>query len=299
VKAGDLLFTIDPRPTQAALEQAKASLQRDQAQWDNAKIQFDREQKLFYQKLISQDEYETSRASLDALSGTVAADGAAVTNAGLNLEYTQIHSPITGRTGALQFHEGNVVKAPDDVLLTINQIHPIYAVFSVPERYLPVIQRQNRDHALEVTASFDNLADTPPRGELTFVNNTVDTTTGTIELRATFPNEQSSLWPGQFVRLSLQLDELTNAVVVPSQAVQTGQNGPFAYVVKPDHTVETRPLQTGVTYQGRTVIATGLSAGETVVTDGQLRLTAGASVIDKTPESTNPPAGLNSLPPAK
>ena len=289
VKAGDLLFAIDARPAQAALEQAQANLQRDAAQMENSRIQFDREQKLFDQKLVSQDEYDTSKAGFDALTGTVAADHATVTNAELNLEYTAIHSPIDGRTGGLQFHEGNVVKAPDDVLVTINQMHPIYVVFGVPEQYLPEIQKEMRVRPLAVTASFDNLAGEPPRGELTFVDNTVDTTTGTIALKATFANPSESLWPGQFVKLSLQLDELTNALVVPSQAVQTGQNGQFVYVVKADHSVDQRPVKTGVTYQGETVVTSGLTAGETVVTDGQLRLVPGIMVNDKGRAATNAP----------
>ena len=281
VKQGDLLFTIDPRPSQAALDQAKASLQRDAAQLENAKIQFDREQKLFDQKLVSQDEFDTSRASMDALIGTVAADRAAVTNAALNLEYCEIRAPIDGRTGGLQFHEGNVVKSPDDVLLTINQIHPIYAAFAVPERYLPEIQKQMRGRTLAVTASFENLEGDPPQGELTFVDNSVDATTGTILLKATFPNKRSALWPGQFVQVALQLDELTNAVVVPSQAVQTGQNGQFLFVVKPDKTVEQRLVKTAVTVKGETAITSGVQAGETVVTDGQLRLAPGTAVTFK------------------
>jgi len=286
VKAGDLLFTIDARPMQTALEQAQANLERDTAQMRNSKIQFEREQKLFEQKLVSQDEFDTSKAALDALIGTVSADRAAVTNAQLNLEYTEIRSPIDGRTGALQFHEGNVVKAPDDVLLTINQIHPIYTVFAVPERYLPEIRRQMRTHSLAVTASFDNMDGEPPRGELTFVDNAVDPSTGTIQLRATFPNEQSRLWPGQFVRAALQLKELTNAVVVPSQAIQMGQNGEYTFVVKPDNSVETRTVKTSVTYHGLTAVDAGVMAGETVVTDGQLRLVPGVFVNDKSPEAT-------------
>ncbi len=293
VKAGDLLFTIDARPMQAALDQARANLQRDTAQMENSKIQFDREQKLFDQKLVSQDEYDTSKAGLDTLAGTVAADHAAVTNAELNLEFTQISAPIQGRTGALQFHEGNVVKAPDDVLLTINEIHPIYAVFAVAERYLPLIQRQASGHTLEVTASFDNMEDTPPLGELTFVDNSVDRMTGTIQLRATFPNTHGMLWPGQFVQIGLQLDELTNAVVVPSQAVQTGQNGEFVYVVTPDTKAELRVVKTGVVYHGLTEIISGISAGDTVVTDGQLRLAAGVMVNDKTKTVLDPPAAVS------
>jgi multidrug efflux system membrane fusion protein len=288
VKKGDLLFTIDPRPMQAALEAARANLTRDNAQRENAKIQFDREKKLLDQKLVSQDEFDTSRAGLDALTGTVAADQAAATNAQLNLEFTEIRAPFDGRTGSLQFHEGNVVKAPDDTLLTINQIHPIYVQFAVPEQYLPEIQNEMRGKTLAVRASFENM-DAPPQGELTFVDNAVDMATGTILLKATFPNEDNALWPGQFVHIVLTLSELTNAVVVPSQAMQTGQSGQFIYVVKADQTVEQRPVTIGITYQGNTVIKTGLKAGETVVTDGQLRLSpnARASVKSSSDSATN------------
>ena len=274
VKKGDLLFTIDPRS-------AQAQLAHDQAQLENAQIQFDREQKLFADKLISQDEFDTSKAARAALVATVQADE-------LNLGYCEIRAPIDGRTGGLQFHAGNVVKSPDDVLLTINQIQPIYAAFAVAERYLPEIQKQMRQRTLTVTASFENLAGEPPQGELSFVDNAVDATTGTILLKATFPNTDAKLWPGQFVQLALQLNELTNAVVVPSQAVQNGQNGQFVFVVKADQTVESRAVKTAVTVNGETVITTGVRAGETVVTDGQLRLTPGATVSDKT-SVTNAP----------
>jgi len=290
VKKDDLLFTIDPRPSQAALKQAQANLARDTAQLKNAKIQFDREQKLLGQKLVSQDEFDTSKAGMDALAGTVAADEAAVTNATLNLEFTEIRAPFDGRTGSLQFHEGNVVKAPDDTLLTINQIHPIYVQFAVPEQYLPEIRKQMLEHTLKVTASYENMGANPPRGELTFVDNSVDTSTGMIQLKATFPNEDRALWPGQFVTVSLTLSELTDIVVVPSQAVQTGQSGQFIYVVKPDQTVEERPVTSGITYAGQTVIGSGLKAGETVVTDGQLRLAPGMAVTVKhTSSPTNAP----------
>jgi len=289
VKKGDLLFTIDPRPAQAALVQAQASLQRDIAQMENSKIQFDREQKLFDSKLISQDEYDTSKASYDGLSATVAADRAEVTNAELNLEYTQIRSPVDGRTGGLQFHEGNVVKSPDDVLLTINQIHPIYVAFSVAERFLPEIQKQMRDHALKVMARFEGMEGEPPTGELTFVDNAVDTTTGSIQLKALFPNTDDKLWPGQFVKVSIQLDELMDALVVPSQAVQVGQNGPQIFVVGADMKVQMRPVKTGITYHDLTVISSGIQAGETVVTDGHLRLAPGVLVSVKNQSATNAP----------
>ena len=278
VKRGDLLFTIDPRPAQAALSQAKATLLHDRAQLENAKIQFAREQKLFDQKLVSQDEFDTSQSGMDALQGTVQADEAAVTNAMLNLEYTEIRSPIDGITGNLLFYQGNVVKAPDDTLVTINQVHPIYVGFAVPEQYLPQIRGEMKQRTLKVQATFENMNVAPPEGELTFINNTVDESTGTILLKATFPNERSILWPGQFVNVELTLSELTNAVVVPSPAVQTGQNGEYVYVVKPDQTVEERQVTIGITYQDKTVVQKGLTAGETVVTDGQLRLMPGAKV---------------------
>lgn len=290
VRKGDLLFTIDSRATRASLDAAHAALARDTAQRQNAQIQFNREQKLFEQKLVSQDEFDTSRAALDALTGTVAADEAAVTNAQLNLEFTKIRAPFDGRTGSLQFHEGNVVKAPDDTLLTINQIRPIYVVFAVAERYLPEIQRQMRRKSLTVTATYENLDGPAPRGELTFIDNAVDTTTGTIQLRATFPNEDDALWPGQFVQAALTLSELTNAVVVPTQAVQTGQNGQFIYIVKPDQTVEQRPVTTSIAHDGETVVEKGVQAGETVVTDGQLRLAPGVAVSVK--NSAPPASGM-------
>jgi multidrug efflux system membrane fusion protein len=267
VKQGDLLFSIDPRPAQALLA-------RDKALLENAQIQFERQQKLFADKLISQDEFDTSKAARDTLAATVRLDE-------LNLGYCEIHAPIDGRTGSLLFHAGNVVKAPDDVIVSINQIHPIYASFAVAERWLPQIRKQMQDRKLTVTASFDNLEGKPPEGELTFVDNTVDPATGTIQLKATFPNMDAKLWPGQFVQISLQLDELTNVVTVPSQAVQTGQNGEFVFVVKPDKTVEVRPVKTSVTVKGETAILSGLKAGETVVTDGQLRLAPGKEVSFK------------------
>jgi multidrug efflux system membrane fusion protein len=279
VKSNALLFTIDPRPMQAALA-------RDQAQLTNAEIQFGREQKLFDQKLVSQDEYDTSKASRDTLAATVQSDK-------LNLEFTEIRAPFDGVTGSLQFHEGNVVKAPDDTLVTINQVHPIYVEFAVPEQFLPEIKKQMRGKTLKVTVTYENMDGPPPQGELTFVNNAVDETTGTILLKATFPNEDNALWPGQFVKVTLTLSELTNAVVVPSQALQVGQNGQFVYVVKSNPTnaasqmVEMRPVQTGITFRNETVLQSGLKTGETVVTDGQLRLAPGTKVIVKSSDSAS------------
>jgi multidrug efflux system membrane fusion protein len=298
VKSNDLLFTIDPRPSQAALDQARANLERDTGQLEYQKANFSRDQKLLAAKIISQDQSDTDKASLDAATGTVAADKAAITNALLNLEFCQIRSPIDGKTGSLLAFAGNVVKAPDDVLLTINQIHPIYVQFAVPEQYLPEIKKQMHGKALAVQATFENMDGPPPQGDLTFVDNAVDMTTGTILLKATFPNEDNSLWPGQFVNVTLTLSELTNAVVVPSQVVQVGQNGQFLYVVKSDPTnaasqiVEMRPVETGISFNNETVVTKGLQAGETVVTDGQLRLAPGVKVTVKSSDfssKTNAP----------
>jgi membrane fusion protein, multidrug efflux system len=272
VKSNALLFTIDPRPTQAALA-------RDAAQLENANIQFARDEKLFEQKIESQDQYDTSKANRDTLAATVQSDQ-------LNLSFTEIRAPFDGVTGSLQFHEGNVVKAPDDILLTVNQIKPIYVAFGVPEQFLQEIKRQMRAHKLKVSASFENMDTPPPQGELTFIDNSVDPTTAKIQLKATFSNENGALWPGQFVEVTLTLSELTNAVVVPSQAVQTGQNGQFIYVVKSDQTVEERPVTIGVAQDGETVVEKGLKAGETVVTDGQLRLAPGVKVSVKDASST-------------
>lgn len=276
VQSNALLFTIDPRPMQAALA-------HDQAQLKNADIQFEREEKLFAQKLVSQDEYDTSKANRDTLAATVQSDE-------LNLSFTEIRAPFDGVAGALQFYPGNVVKAPDDTLVTLNQIHPIYAQFGVPEQYLPEIRREMGKHPLKVIASFESLKAPAPEGALTFVDNSVDPTTGMIQLKATFPNENSALWPGQFVTLTMTLAELSNAIVVPSQAVQTGQNGQFIYVVKPDQTVEQRAVTIGIIYDGETVIQSGLKTGETVVTDGQLRLSPGARVnVRSANTATNAP----------
>lgn len=290
VESNALLFTIDPRPSEAALEQARANLQRDSGQLEYQKANYARDQKLLTAKIISPDQMDTDKASLDAATGTVAADKAATTNALLNLQFCEIRAPFDGITGGLQKYEGDVVKAPDDTLVTINQIHPIYVQFGVPEQYLPEIRTQMRQGALKMSATFENMDGPPPQGKLTFVDNTVDETTGMIQLKGTFPNQNNTLWPGQFVQVTLTLSELTNVVVAPSQAVQTGQNGEYIYVVKPDQTVEERPVKIGISYSGETVIESGLQAGETVVTDGQLRLVPGVKVSVKSANtSTNAP----------
>ena len=238
VKKGDPLFTIDPRPSQAALDQARANLERDSGQLEYQKANYDARPKIARRKNYFAGSIRHGHASRDAALGTVAADRAAITNAVLNLNYCDIRAPFDGKTGSLQSYEGNVVKAPDDTLLTINQIHPIYVEFAVPEQYLPEIQKQMRGKTLAVQVTFENMDGTPPQGELTFVDNSVDMTTGTILRRRLFKMKTTRSGRGNLCRSSLTLSELTNAVVVPSQAVQVGQNGQFIYVVKPDQTVE-------------------------------------------------------------
>jgi multidrug efflux system membrane fusion protein len=296
VKAGDELFTIDPRPFQAAMNQAQANLQRDQAQLVNGRLAFERTSNLLTSKIASQADYDTALSAYQSAQSTVIADAAAVTNAQLSLDYTSITSPIEGRTGNVTIKEGNVVKAPDDVLVSITQIHPIYVAFSVPENNLPAIRHQAAHESMPVAASLQGDTASAARGLLTFIDNSVDTNTGTILLKATFQNTNTVLWPGQFVQASLVLSNLTQAVVVPSQAVQTGQDGEFLFVVKEGDTVEARPITAGITYDGVQVITSGLKLGETVVIDGQVRLTAGAKVSVKPPNTIS---GTNSTSEAK
>ena len=285
VKAGDELFTIDPRPFQAALNQAQANLQRDQAMLINGRLNFERTSNLLESKIASQADYDTAISAYQAAQSTVIADAAAVTNAQLNLEYTAITSPIEGRAGNLTTKEGNVVKAPDDILVSITQIRPIYVAFSVPENQLPAIRHQAAHESLTVKANPPGDTNDVATGVLTFIDNSVDTNTGTILLKATFQNTNTVLWPGQFVQASLVLSNLTQATVVPSQAVQTGQDGEFLFVVKDNQTVEARPITAGLTYDSIRVIDSGLKPGETVVIDGQVRLTEGAKVSIKAPEA--------------
>ena len=288
VKATDSLFTIDQRPFRGQVAHTRADLDRDTAQLDSARYEFQRKQKLFTSLLVSQDEFEKAEAAFKALQGTVLGTAAAYSNALLNLEWSTIRSPIDGRTGNLLAHQGNIVKAPDDPLLSINQVQPIYVTFAVPEQFLPLIRRRMSESKLTVEVSFANMEGPSPRGELTFVDNAVNPTTGMIQLKATFPNTDNSLWPGQFVRASLTLSQRPRSVLVPSEAIQSGQNGDFVFVVKPDQTVEVRSVKPGMVANGETVVDEGLKAGETVVVDGQLRLTPGAKIIAKPALSEKP-----------
>ncbi len=336
VEKGQPLFTIDPRPFEAALAQAQANLARDrgqvqqaraslerdrskvgqthaalardQAQARNADVEARRYAELLKRELVAQEQADQFRTTADSLAATlrsdeadiksaeetvrvdeaavhsaeqtVRADEAGVENARLQLAYTKIASPINGRTGSLQLHQGNVVRAGgtgDSTLVVIHQIQPIYVSFTVPQQQLPVIRQYMSQGTLVVNA-FPAGDRRPVRGTVTFIDNTVDQTTGTIRLKATFANEEKRLWPGQFVNVSLVLTTQVDALVVPSAAIQSGQQGTYVFVVKPDATAEVRPVVVDRTQGNETVIAKGLEAGASVVTDGQPRLVPGAKV---------------------
>ena len=281
VKKGDMLFGIDPRPFQAALHQSEANLARDQAQAQYASTEAKRYTQLQKEGIVSQIQYEQFTSNSQALDAAVRADQAAVENAKINLGYCSIYSPINGRTGSLLVHPGNLVKTNDTSLVVINQVTPIYVDFSIPEQVLPQVKQHQAQGRLRVQAFPSGDNSNPPVGTLSFINNTVDSTTGTIELKGTFANRHRRLWPGQFVNVVLDLTVNRNATVVSSQAVQTGQNGQYVYVVKPDHTADYRPVTVGATLSGFTIVDKGLNPGETVVTNGQLRLFPGARVSFK------------------
>lgn len=306
VRKGDLLFTIDPRPLQAALSQAEANLARDKAalaqaqanlardiaQEKYAQAQAGRYARLRTEGVISREQDEQTRSDAEARSAIVGADQAAIEsakasiqadmavieNARVQLGYTAIRSPIDGRTGNLNIKQGNVVKANDVDLVTITQVNPIYVTFSVPERDLALVKTYMIKGRLPVTAIPQDDPGTPQSGTLSFIDNAVDRATGTIKLKGTFANTERRLWPGQFVQVVLRLAMRRAALVVPGHAVQTGQNGQYVFVVKADRSVESRPITAGPRAGQEIVIVSGLTAGEMVVTEGQLRLAPGMRV---------------------
>jgi membrane fusion protein, multidrug efflux system len=313
VKRGDLLFTIDQRPLAAAVRQAEANvakdraglrqteanLDRDLAQLEMARVQEKRYSELVRKELIAREQYDQIKTTMTALEATVQADRAAIENARaaitaneamvdsakIQLGYTTIRAPMDGRTGNLLVQAGNVLKSNEDSpLVVIAQIRPIYVSFGVPERELAGIKTYRERGTLKVEAVLDN-ASRSVVGDVTFMNNTVDPTTGMIQLKATFPNADHALWPGQFVDVALTLTT-ENALVIPTQAVQTGQKGAYVFVVKADSTVEARPVKVGRRMARELTIETGVAAGERVVTDGQLRLVPGARV-DAKPQKTS------------
>ncbi|MBI4681716.1 MAG: efflux RND transporter periplasmic adaptor subunit [Nitrospirae bacterium] len=279
VNKGDLLFTIDPRPYRTALEAAQANLAKDTALSKKADNDVVRYTELSRDQLVSRDDYEKILANAEALRATLEADRSAVENAGLQLSYCSVYAPVSGRTGSLLANQGNLIKANDDKpMVVINQVQPVYAAFSVPEQNLADIKKYTAGGKLRVEAFTSNEDRNAEEGVLTFIDNTVDTATGTIKLKATFSNKDKRLWPGQFVNISITLASYSDAVVVPSQAVQTGQKGQYIFIVKDDLTVESRPVEVKMMINGETVISSGLQSGEKVVTDGHLRLVPGAKV---------------------
>jgi multidrug efflux system membrane fusion protein len=290
VKAGDLLFTIDPRPYEAALHQAEASLARDEANARNARLEAQRGESLFAQGVVSQEQHDALRNSADALDAAVRADRATVETARLNLAYCTIRSPIDGRTGSLLVQRGNVVKAIDGgPLVVINRTDPIYVSFSVPDRRLAEIKAALAAHKMTVEARIAGEEAKPLPGDLTFLDNAVDRATGTVRLKGTFANRQRRLWPGQFVNVVLTIATRPDAIVVPSQAIQTGQSGTFVFVVKADLTAEARLVAVGQELDGQVMVEKGLKEGENVVIDGQIRLVPGARVELKAPVAAPTP----------
>ncbi len=278
VRKGDLIFVIDPRPYEAALKTAEATRARDLALKENAEKDVKRYAYLIEKDLVPKQQFDQVVSNAAALAATVNADDAMVENGRVQLSYCFIHSPIDGRTGSLFVKEGNVVKANDTSLVTINEIAPISVSFSVPEQSLAEIRKDRAARTLAAEAVIPGQEDRPARGTLAFIGNAVDNATGTIQLKATFPNRDRRLWPGQFVNVTTTLSTRSGAVLVPTPAVQTGQQGQYVFVVKPDLTVEARSVAAGPAADGGTVIEKGIEAGERVVTDGQLRLVPGARV---------------------
>ncbi len=282
VKQGDLLFTIDPRPFEAALGQAQANLLKDRAQYRQAAADERRYSILLKESVGSRQQYDQAEATAASLSASMQADEAAVQTARLNLEYCTIRAPIDGRTGDLLVHAGNLVKPDaDTAMVVINQVHPVYVDFAIPEQKLPAVREYMAEHKLAVQVSLPEQQGPLESGELSFVDNTVDAKTGTINLKGQFANADSRLWPGEFVNSTLVLREHPGAILVPSQAIQTGQQGSFVFVVQPDMKAAIRPVVIGESIDNQTVVTSGLNPGETVVTDGQLRLIPGATVTIK------------------
>jgi multidrug efflux system membrane fusion protein len=282
VRQGQVLFTLDRRPLEAALQQAEAVLARDVAQAANAKSQAARYQDLANRGIATREQLDQARTAAAALDATIGADRAAVANARIQLQYATIVAPLSGRTGALMVHAGNLVRANDTTpLVVINQVTPINVTFAIPEARLLEIKRYMAQGTLTVEARPPNDTGAPAKGRIAFVDNQVDPTTGTIRLKGTFPNSDRRLWPGQFVNVIVTLTTDPTALVVPTTAVQSGQQGSYVFIVKPDQTAELRNVTVARAEGAETVIATGVAAGEAVVTDGQLRLVPGSRVSVK------------------
>lgn len=279
VHQDQLLFQLDKRPFQADLEKVIGQMKRDQAQAENSRLQAERYSGLEKQGIVSNEQADQTRAQAKADSSAVEADKAAVDAARVQLLYTDIAAPIDARAGALLINLGNLVKANDTpYLVQLNQVRPIYVTFSVPEIHLSRVRQYFSSGQLKVLAYPKGETANPAVGRLTFIDNGVDTTTGTFKLKGTFQNKDRRLWPGEFVDVALELSTQKNAIVVPTKAIQTGQQGEYVYVVRSDSTAESRPVKTVGVYQNLSLVADGLSAGERVIVNGQLRVAPNAKV---------------------
>jgi len=282
VMQGQVLFTLDRRPLEAALKQAEANLARDLAQAANARAQAQRSQELATRGIATREQVETSNTTATALDATVGADRAAVESAAVQLQYATIVAPISGRTGALMADPGNLVRANDVTpLVVINQVSPIRVSFGIPERQLPLLKKHLEQGSLRVEARAPGDDQHTSEGHISFVDNAVDPTTGSIKVKGVFANTDRRLWPGQFVNVVTILTADPNATVVPSVAIQASQQGSYVFVVKSDQTVEMRPVVIARTSGAETVIEGGVQEGETVVTDGQVRLVPGSRISVK------------------
>ena len=289
VVEGQELFVLDRRPLEGALQQAQATLERDTAQAANAKAIMQRYEQLVERGIVAREQRDNARTSVAALEATLASDRAAVENARVQLQYATIRAPISGRTGALMVNAGNLVRANDQApLVIINQLTPIYVSFGLPEPMLPDLRRYMARGALRVEARPTNGDGAMATGTVTFIDNAVDQTTGTIKVKATFPNADRQLWPGQFVNVLVRLMTETEALVVPSLAVQTGPDGSYVYLVKSDQTVDMRPVTVARVVGADTVIKDGLAPGDSVVTDGHLRLIPGSRISVRGADSAKP-----------
>jgi len=292
VKKGEVLLTIDPRPYEAALAQAKAALARDKATGTYNRAQAQRYKTLFDQGVVPAEQVDSFSSAADASDAVVNADEAAVKTAELNLEYCTIDSPIDGRTGTVMVKAGNLVKVADVPIVVINQVDPIYVNFTVPQQYWPDIKEDIERRALHVTVTIPQNSGRPVEGTLTFVDNIVDSTTGTIHLRGTFENSQNRLWPGLYVSVLLTLSQQPNAIVAPAHSIVTTQQSSYVYVVKPNNIVEQRTVVPSRTIDNDTVVEKGLQPGEVIVIDGQVNLIPGAKIEVKNsgPEPMGEPA---------
>ncbi len=290
LRKGQLLFVIDPRPYKAQLDSAQASLAQTKAALDFAKIQFVRDEEIIGTRAISKQDYDTKKNTVDVDQAQVEAAEAALETAKLNLEYCYIHSPIDGRAGARLVDVGNVVQANSTALLSIQRLDPIYATFTVTESDLPEVQRQMSRGLLRAAVRLPSDADDAARfGRIEFLDNAVQNGSGTVNLRATLSNPDHHFWPGQFVNVKLVLNTAKQAVLIPNEAAQISQQGPFVYVVKPDDTAELRPVKLGQRQGNDVVVTEGLAPNERVVLAGQMLVRPGAKVrVDSNGPSAAP-----------